>query len=152
MEDAQLVFSQGQVITANATSVASTNTVDLGAVTDHMRTALLAFGPENGEIRLVVTCGIQPTAGTALHFMLMDCDTVSGTYKPTNVGVVAANAIPRATILPGYELINVPLPRGLRRWLQITYTTTGDWTASVGTFDARLTVGKTTSNQAPYRA
>jgi hypothetical protein len=152
MRDAQLIFSDGQIIVANATTVVSTNTIDLGSMYDHKNTALLSHGPENGNDRLVVTCGITPTAGTALYLELTDCDTVGGTYKPTGVGIDAANAIPIATMVPGYEILNVPLPRGLCEFLQILYTTTGNWTGSVGTIYASIERGSTTRNETPYRA
>ncbi len=152
MRDSQLLFSDAQVITANATSVASINTVDLGIMYDHKGTAVLSHGPENGNDRLIVICEVAPTAGTALYLELQDCATVDGTYKPTGIGIDAANAIPIATLVPGYELLNVPLPRGLREFLRILYTTTGNWTGSVGAFSAFIAPGQTTRNQTPYRA
>jgi len=152
MRDAQLIFSDAQVIVANATTVVSTNTVDLGIVYDHTKVALLSHGPENGNDRLVVTCKATPTAGTALYLELTDCATVDGSYKPTGIGIDAANAIPIATLVPGYELLNVPLPRGLKEFLQILYTTTGNHTGSVGAFHAEIVPGSTTKNQTPYRA
>ena len=152
MQDSQLIFSDEQIITANATTVASTNVIDLGIVYDHKGAALLSFGPENGRDRLIVTVGIKPTAGTALYLDLEDCDTVGGSYKPTGIGVDVANAIPIATLVVGYEILNVPLPRGLREFIRILYTTTGDWSTSVGTINARIDSGSTTKNQAPYRA
>jgi len=152
MTDDQLMFSDAQIIVANATTVVSTDTVDLGVMYDHKGTALLSHGPENGNDRLIVTVGIAPTAGTALYLDLTDCATVDGTYKPTGIGVDVDNAIPIATLVPGYEILNVPLPRGLRRFLQLLYTTTGNWTGSVGTFYAYIAPGVTTKNQTPYRA
>ena len=152
MQDSQLIFSDEQVIVANATTVVSTNVVDLGAVVDHVGTALLSFGPENGNCRLVISVVLAPTAGTALYLDLTDCATVGGSYKPTGIGIDVDNAIPIATLVPGYEILNVPLPRGLMRFLNVLYTTTGNWTGSVGSFDARLITGSTTKNQTPYRA
>lgn len=152
MRDSQLVFSDGQIITANATTVASTNVVDLGVMYDHVGTALLSHGPENGNDRLVITVGVAPTAGTALYLDLEDCATEGGSYKPTGIGVDVANAIPIATLVAGYEILNVPLPRGLREFLRILYTTTGDWSLSAGTFYAEIIPGSTTKNQTPYRA
>jgi hypothetical protein len=151
MRDSQLLFSDGQIIVANATSVNSSNVIDLGIMYDHKGVAVLSHGPENGNDRLIVTCGITPTAGTALYLELQDCATYDGTYKPTGIGIDAANAITIATMVPGYELLNVPLPRGLREFLKIVYTTTGDWTGSVGTFYAGIFNGSTTKNQTPWR-
>lgn len=150
MRDSLLIFSDAQVITANATTVDSTNIIDTGAVTDHVGTALNSFGPENSDMRLIVTAKVTPTAGTGLQLELHDCATVGGTYKATGIGL--NDAIPNATLVPGYELINVPLPRGLMRFLKIVYTTTGNHTGSLGSFHAGLINGATTRNQTPYRA
>lgn len=150
MRDSQLIFSAAQVITANATTVDSTNVIDTGAVTDHKGTALLAFGPENGNCRLVITAKVTPTAGTGLQAELHDCATVDGTYKATGIGI--NDAIPVATLVPGYEILNVPLPRGLRRFLKVVYTTTGNHTGSLGSVNAAIATGSTTKNQTPYRA
>lgn len=152
MQDSQLIFSDGQNITANATSVDSTNTVDLGIMYDHKGTALLSHGPENGNDRLVVSVGVKPTAGTALYLELQDCATVGGSYTPTGIGIDSANAIPIATLVVGYEILNVPLPRGLKEFLKLVYTTTGNHTGSAGTVNARIERGATTKNQTPYRA
>lgn len=150
-QDSQLIFSDEQIIVANATTVASTNVVDLGAVYDHKGTILKAFGPEHGRDRLIVSIGVQPTAGTAIYLELQDCATVDGTYKPVGIGIDSANAIPIATLVVGYEILNIPLPRGLREFLRILYTTTGNWTGSVGTFNARIESGATSKDQTPYR-
>lgn len=151
MRDSQLEFSDSQVIVVNAASVASTNVVDLGIMYDHKGTAVLSHGPENGNDRLIVVCEIAPTAGTALYLELEDCATYDGTYKPTGIGIDAANAIAIADLVVGYELLNVPLPRGLREFVRINYTTTGNWTGSVGAFSAYISRGATTKNQTPYR-
>lgn len=152
MRDSQLIFSDGQVIVANATTVVSTNLIDLGIMYDHTGAAVLSHGPENGNDRLIVTVEIAPTAGTALYLDLEDCATFDGTYKPTGVGINSANAIPIATLVKGYEILNIPLPRGLRQFVQILYTTTGNWTGSLGAINACICSGSTTKNQAPYRA
>jgi hypothetical protein len=151
MRDDQLILSDAQVIVANATTVDSTNVCDLGIMYDHTGVAVLSHGPENGNDRLIVTCEVTPTAGTALYLELHDCATYDGTYKPTGIGIDSANAIPIATLVPGYELLNVPLPRGLREFVKIVYTTTGNHTGSVGAFSAYIANGVTTRNQAPLR-
>jgi hypothetical protein len=150
MRDSELIFSDGQVIVANATTVVSTNLIDSGAIVDHVGSSPLAFGPENGNLRLVITVKVQPTAGTGLQVEFTDCATVDGTYKSTGIGI--NDAIPIATLVPGYEILNVPLPRGLRRYWQLLYTTTGDHTGSVGSINAEIVNGSTTRNQTPYRA
>ena len=150
MQDSQLIFSDGQNITANATTVDSTNVIDLGNMLDHKGTALNSFGPENGEDRLVISIGVAPSAGTGIQVEMHDCATVGGTYKATGVGL--NDAVPNATLVAGYEMLNVPLPRGLREFLKLVFTTTGNHTGSLGTVNARIERGATTKNQTPYRA
>jgi len=151
MLDANGVFSDAQIIVANATTVVSTNVVDLGALVDDRSTAKNQFGPENAKLWLVVTVGIKPTAGTALYLELQDCATADGTYKDVGVGVSANNAIPIATLTVGYPVLKIPLPPSLRRYLTILYTTTGNWTGSVGTINARLEWGTMADDIAPHR-
>lgn len=148
--DAELEFSDAQAITANATTANSTNLIDQGALTDWKGTALNEFGQENGNMFLVVEVETAPTAGTGIQVELHDCATESGTYKATGIGV--NDAIPIATLVAGYRVLSVPLPAGLRRYLKLVYTTTGDHTASAGTVNAYLTRVPTTQNVAPYRA
>jgi hypothetical protein len=150
MNDEHLRMSDEQAITLNATTGYSTNLVDLGVLYDHKGTALLSDGPENGDSRLIVSVAVAPTAGTGLQVELVDCATESGTYKPTGIGVNAA--IPIATLVAGYEILNVPLPRGIMRYVKILYTTTGDHSLSAGTVNAYIAPGVTTRNQTPYRA
>jgi hypothetical protein len=150
MLDEQLMFSDEQAITLNATTGYSTNLVDLGVLYDHKGVALLSDGPENSDTRLIVTVAVAPTAGTGLQVELVDCATEGGTYKPTGIGVNAA--IPISTLVAGYEILNVPLQRGLMRYCKILYTTTGDHGASAGKINAYLAPGVTTRNQTPYRA
>lgn len=152
MRDSQLIFSDAQSITANATTVDSINVIDTGSLLDHKGSALLSNGPENGALRLVVGVDTAPTAGTGLYGELQDCDTESGSYTPTGIGIDSANAIPNATLVDGYEMLNVPLPRGLKRYLKWVWTTTGNHTGSAGKFNAELVNGQTTRNQTPYRA
>ncbi len=144
------VFSDAQPITANATTVASTNVVDLGALVDDRSTAKNAFGPENGKSRLVISIGVKPDAGAGIQAELQDCATADGTFKATGIGL--NDAIPIATLVAGYTMLNIPLPASLRRFLRVLYTTTGDHSASVGTVNARLEMGSMSEDVAPYRA
>lgn len=150
MNDAKQVFSAAQSIVANATTVDSTNVVDLGALTDDRGTAKSQFGPKGGKINLVVTVATAPDAGTGIQCELHDCATEGGTYKPTGIGVNAA--IPIATLVAGYTMLNVPLMAPLMRYLKVVYTTTGNHTGSVGTINAGLVFGAMSENTVPYRA
>ena len=145
--DAQLLLSNAQAITATADS---THVIDQGAVVDHVGVAFNIFGPESGKPRLVITIGTAPTAGTGIQAALHDCDTVNGVYSATGIGLVSA--IPIAMLVAGYEMLNVLLPPGLRRFLKVVYTTTGVHTTSVGTVNAAIVVGSPTQNVVPFRA
>ena len=148
--DKNNVFSDAQAITANATTVASTDLIDLGALVDDRSVALNQYGPENGKLWLHVSIGVAPTAGTGIQCELQDCATAGGTYKNTGIGV--NDAIPNATLVAGYSMLKVPLMPGLRRFIRVLYTTTGDHTASVGTINARLEWGSKSDDVVPYRA
>lgn len=150
MIDKNTIFSNGQSIVANATTVTSTNLIDLGAQTDDRGVALNSFGVVNGKIWLNVSVGVQPTQGTGIQVELTDCDTEGGTYKATGIGVNAA--IPNATLTDGYTILSVPLPQNVRRYLKMLYTTTGNHTGSAGTINANLSYGTQSENVAPYRA
>ncbi len=148
--DAELEFSDAQAITANATTVVSTNLIDTGALVDWKGTAKNEFGQANGQMFLIVEIETAPTAGTGIQVELTDCATEGGTYKATGIGL--NDAIPIATLVAGYRMLNVPLMPGLRRYLKLLYTTTGDHSASVGTVNAYLSRVPTSQNVAPYRA
>ena len=150
MTDAKGVFSDAQSIVANATTADSTNVVDLGALVDDRGTALVQFGPHSGKINLVVSVGVAPSAGTGIQCELHDCATEGGTYKPTGIGINAA--IPNATLVAGYTMLNVPLMPPLMRYLKVVYTTTGNHTGSTGTVNAMLVFGAMSENVIPYRA
>ena len=150
MLDTNHVFSDAQSIVANATTVVSTNVIDLGALVDERGTALNAFGPESKKMNMHISIAVAPTAGTGIQCELQDCATSNGTFKSTGIGV--NDAIPNATLVAGYSMLKVALPPGLRRFLQILYTTTGNHTGSAGTVNARLEYGSQSDDVAPYRA
>lgn len=150
MLDKNNVFSDAQAITANATTVASTDLIDLGALLGDRGAALNQYGPENGKLCLHVSVSVAPTAGTGIQCELQDCATADGTYKNTGIGVDAA--IPNATLVAGYSILKVPLMPALRRFIRILYTTTGDHTTSAGKVNSRLEYGSNSDDVVPYRA
>lgn len=150
MLDQNMIFSDAQAITANATTADSTNVIDLGALVDDRGTALNEFGPKNGRIHLNITVNTAPSAGTGIKAELYDCATEGGTYKATGIGL--NDAIPNATLIAGYRMLSVALPPGLMRYLKVVYTTTGNHTGSTGKLNAFLSFGSMSENLAPYRA
>ena len=134
MTDEKLVFSDSQEV---LTSADSTNTLDQGALTDDRGVALSEFGPEGGQVRLVVTIPLAYAGGTSVAFKLQHSANDS-TYVDTYL-VQAAVAV--ATLVLGYEVMNIPIPPGLRRYLKMVYTVAG--TPTAGKIDARLRCGMT---------
>jgi hypothetical protein len=143
MLDDKYVFSALQVITANATTVNSTSTVDLGALIEEFSlgagtpVARTKMGPKSGRINLVIRMAVLPTAGTSIAFVLQDSADDS-TFADTEISVAT---IAIADLVPGYEVLNIPLPFGINRYLLIEYETTGDHTGSVGSINAQLEFG-----------
>jgi len=139
MTDEKLVFSSGQSVTADA---ASTNVVDLGALTDDRGTALSEFGPEGGQLRLVV---ILPTVttktGTSIKFTLQSSsdDAVGDAFADTEI----TKTVLAAPMVAGYEVLNIALPPGLERYIRMYYDVTDGGQAFSVTVDARLRWGQT---------
>ncbi len=148
MTDARLVFSEGQAITANAANVIST-VLDQGALVDDRGVALAQFGPHSGQINLIVSIRNAPTAGVGILCELHD-SADGATFHATGIGV--HTAIPNAILVAGYTMLHVPLMPGLRRYLRMVYTTTGNHAGSAGTINARLELGSMSENVAPFRA
>lgn len=121
--DNNLMMSDAQAVTATA---ASTKSID----TQH---ALRDIG--DGEpIELVVQVKetLLASGGAAtLTVALQDSDDNS-----SFASVVVGAAIAKASLLAGYELLRITLPKGLRRYIQVHYTaTTNNFTSgSVNAF------------------
>lgn len=116
--DAKLEFSDAQAITSTADS---TNIINFGNA-----------DPNQGEgTKLVFHCDVDTTftaSGSATMTVdLQDCDTVDGTYAST--GIYKAT-IPKATLVAGYKIFEVPLPYSFRQYMKVVYTVaTGPMTA-----------------------
>lgn len=132
MTDNDLVLSNAQAVTATADS---TNTLDLGALVDDRGTALTNFGSKDGKISLQVGIGTTFAGGTSIAFKLQDSADDS-TFADTEL---ETDAIVTATLVAGYEAINVPLPQNLRRYIKMVYTVVGTMTA--GKINAHLVMG-----------
>mgnify|MGYP001391946105 CR=1 FL=1 len=84
MLDSQLIFSDAQAITANATTADSTNVIDQGALLDHTGTALNAFAfyasATGGTPRIyglgAMEAYIRLPGGQASEFYLAQIDAV----------------------------------------------------------------------------
>jgi hypothetical protein len=113
--DKELVFSDNQRITSTTSSTA----IDLKAPGD-------AVGQEL-NIRVIVT---EAFAGlSTLQINIQTADTTAGLAT-----VLSTAAIPLAQLTRGAELLCIRVPKGLRRYIRLTYTVGG--TASAGAVTA----------------
>jgi hypothetical protein len=126
--DRQNLFGQDQVVTASA---ASTDYIDLGVARD----------VGNGErLEILVLCTQDATAaGAAAVTVALQSDDNSSFSTPVNL--VLSDAIPKASLVAGAEVLRVAVPYGTERYLRLFYT--------VGT--GPLTAGKFTSGLIPQR-
>lgn len=132
MLDDKLKFSDAQTVT---TTEDSDEKIDLGALTDDRGTALAKFGNKDGKINLVIAVVAAPTAGTSIQFALED------SANDTNFAAteILTGVILIATLVAGYEVMNIALPNNLRRFLKIVYTVDGTTTSTE--IDAYLAMG-----------
>lgn len=122
--DNNLVMSDAQAVTATA---ASTKSIDFA-------TALRNVG-SGQDVELVINVATAASSGTAttVTFALQDSSDNS-----TFGDVVASTAIAKTALTAGAEVLRIPLPRTLQRYVQVNYTVaTGPLTA--GAFTAYLT-------------
>ncbi len=129
--DNDLVFSDAQAVTASAASASL-----------DMRTATRNAGAgEPVHLVCVVSATAASAGATTLDVALQD-SADNSSFADT---AVKQSAIPKASLVAGFEILRVSLPRGLRRYLRVNYTVnTANFTA--GTFSAYLTVGARQDN------
>jgi hypothetical protein len=126
--DRQNLFGQDQAVTGNA---ATTDYIDLGAARD--------IG--NGERpEILVLCTEAATAvGAATVTVALQSDDNSSVSSPANL--VLSDAIPKASLTAGAQVLRVAVPYGTERYLRLFYTVNS----------GPLTAGKFTSGLVPLR-
>ena len=131
--DDELVFMDKKAVTATAAS----KVIDCGSGGDAV----------NNELFLRVICNEAATAAgdATLTLALRTSDTVSGTGDSTALAspktLMLTGAIAKADIVKGATLLEVRLPKGLKRYLDVNFTVgTGPLTA--GKFTAFLSTEK----------
>lgn len=126
--DRQNLFGQDQAVTASA---ASTDYIDLGQARDIGNGTPL-------EIFVLVT-EAAAAAGAATVQVALQSDDNAAFSSPANL--VMSDAIPKASLVAGTEVLRVPVPHGCERYLRLYFTVaTGP-----------LTAGKFTSGLVPLR-
>lgn len=126
--DRQNLFGQDQAVTASA---ASTDYIDLGVLRD------IGNG-ERPEILVLCTQDVT-AAGAATVTVALQTDDNSSFSTPVNL--VLSDAIPKASLVAGTEILRVAVPYGTERYLRLFFT--------VGT--GPLTAGKFTSGLVAQR-
>ena len=113
--DKEWAFSESQAVQQNGTSVASTNIVDMKGQT------LLG-----DNLEILVTITETYAAGTSVQFDVID-DTIEA--MSSSPAVIATGGVKTiATLVAGYQF-TILLPRDIRRYVAMKYTTVGDPTA-----------------------
>jgi hypothetical protein len=126
--DRQNLFGQDQAVT---TSAATTDHIDLGQARD--------IG-NGGALEILVLCTEDVTAaGAATVTVALQSDDNPSFSSPANL--VLNDAIPKASLTAGTQVLRVAVPYGTERYLRLFYTVnTGP-----------LTAGKFTSGLIPQR-
>jgi hypothetical protein len=126
--DRQNLFGRDQAVT---TSAPSTDYIDCGAARD--------IG--NGTpLEILVLCTEAVTAaGAATVTVALQSDDNPSFSSPANL--VLSDAIPKASLVAGAQVLRVPVPYGAERYLRLYF--------SVGS--GPLTAGKFTSGLVPMR-
>lgn len=115
--DRQNLFGQDQAVTASA---ASTDYIDLGVLRD------IGNG-ERPEILVLCTQDVT-AAGAATVTVALQTDDNSSFSSPVNL--VLSDAIPKASLVAGTEILRVAVPYGTERYLRLFFTVaTGPLTA-----------------------
>ena len=113
--DKQWAFSESQAVQQNGTSAASTNIVDM------KRQTLLG---DNLEILVTITEAYA--GGTSVQFDVIDDTAEAMNASPAVIATGGVKTI--ATLALGYQF-TILLPRNIRRYVAMKYTTVGDPTA-----------------------
>ena len=115
--DRQNLFGQDQAVTASA---ASTDYIDLGVLRD------IGNG-ERPEILVLCTQDVT-AAGAATVTVALQTDDNSSFSSPVNL--VLSDAIPKASLVAGTQVLRVAVPYGTERYLRLFFTVaTGPLTA-----------------------
>jgi hypothetical protein len=126
--DRQNLFGQDQAVTGSA---ATTDYIDLGAARD------IGNG-ERPEILVLCTQDVT-AAGAATVTVALQSDDNSSFSSPANL--VLSDAIPKASLVAGTQVLRVAVPYGTERYLRLFYTVNS----------GPLTAGKFTSGLVPLR-
>jgi hypothetical protein len=136
IHDALLMMSEDQAVTSTSSN-ASTNSIDLdgGLAKDAWGTEKRGDpGASELWLNVVVTTTVESSGAATVTFALQH-STDDSSWSNT---IIVTAAIGKATLVAGYNVIRVPLPRGLNRYVQMNYAvataalTAGAFSAWIG--------------------
>jgi protein-disulfide isomerase len=126
--DNNLVMSDAQALTAAA---ASTKSIDFTTALRH------AGDGEPVELVVQVASALLASGGAANLTVALQDSADNSSFAD----VVKTAAIAKASLVAGFELLRITLPKGLRRYIQVYYTPdTNDFTS--GTVNAYLVLNR----------
>jgi len=138
--DKQNLFSEDQEVTDSA---ASTNIIDLGAVTNNVAgtpTTPHLKGGTRGRIRAQVTTAFETLTSLQVSVQV---DTIEAFSSPKTI--LLGEDIAQASLVAGAVLIDVAIPAEVdERYLRLYYTVTGT-TATAGAVLAGITMDQQVS-------
>jgi hypothetical protein len=128
--DKQMLFSDAQAVT---TTIVSTNIMDLGPMHADNTDRDIGAGT---TLRLVIITdtAAQSTASSTVTFSLETSDTATFGTATT---LWASAAVAKATLVAGYKVADIALPRGFLKYARVKYTvatadlTTGAFTSFI---------------------
>lgn len=133
MLDNELIYSDAQAPTLVTENV-STFTVDM-----------LKVGDPAKELYLVIGVKVAPTSGgSATVQFLFESDEDDG-FATAQVSHYQSTAIAIATLVAGYNVVTMRLPRGIKRHSRVTYTIAVA-ALTAGSFNAFLTMDPDSDN------
>jgi len=125
--DSELAVSLNQAVTASA---ASTHIIDAGKAGEAI----------DRESHLIILCKVAAEstgdfeADTTVLFSLQ---TATDEAFTSPVTLWASDAIPKATLVPGYTVVRVRIPIGSLRYLRVYYEVAAE-DLTAGEFDANI--------------
>jgi hypothetical protein len=132
--DAQNLFSDAQAVT---TTAGSTNYIDLGPLATGQDGRDVGVGDKALRLVIITDTAVQSTASSTVTFSL---EKDIYTDFTTAVAVWTSAAVAKATLVAGYKVADIALPKmDTAKYLRVKYTVaTADLTT--GAFTAFLTL------------
>lgn len=130
IQDRLSMFSEKQVVTVDADS---TNILDLHAHGDDIQRNLMLFVQVREAVTSdgAATVTVKVNTNAALN--------AGGTALAAKTTIWTSAAVAKADLVDGLFLVKIPLPTGVKRYLQVEYDVSA--TLTKGKFDAGLAWG-----------